>query len=39
MIKSRGIKWEVHVAQIEEKKNAYKIFVGKSRRKEITRQT
>jgi hypothetical protein len=29
MIKSRRIKWAVHVARMGEKRNAYRIFVGK----------
>jgi hypothetical protein len=29
MIKSRRIRWPGHVAQIWEKRNAYRIFVGK----------
>jgi hypothetical protein len=30
MIKSRRMRWARHVARIGEKKNAYKILVGKS---------
>jgi hypothetical protein len=29
MIKSRRMRWEGHVARIGEKRNAYKILVGK----------
>jgi hypothetical protein len=29
MIKSRKMRWAGHVAQIEEKRNAYRILVGK----------
>jgi hypothetical protein len=29
MIKSRRMRWAVHVARIEEKRNAYRILVGK----------
>jgi hypothetical protein len=29
MIKSRRIRWEGHVARMEEKMNAYRILVGK----------
>jgi hypothetical protein len=28
MIKPRRIRWTVHVARMEEKRNSYKIFVG-----------
>jgi hypothetical protein len=30
MIKSRRMRWEEHVARMEEKRNAYRILVGKS---------
>jgi hypothetical protein len=33
MIKSRRMRWTWHVAQKEEKRNAYRILVGKSERK------
>jgi hypothetical protein len=29
IIKSRRVRWAVHVARIEEKRNAYRLFVGK----------
>jgi hypothetical protein len=29
MIKSRRIRWERHVARMEEKRNAYRILMGK----------
>jgi hypothetical protein len=39
MIKSRRMRWESHVTCMGEKRNAYRIFGGKTRRKEITRKT
>jgi hypothetical protein len=33
MIKSRRMRWAGHVAQVEEKRNAYRILVGKPERK------
>jgi hypothetical protein len=39
MIKSRRVRWVGHVAQMGEKRNAYKILVGKSRKKETTGKT
>jgi hypothetical protein len=33
MIKSRRMKWEEHVARIGEKRNTYRILVGRPRRK------
>jgi hypothetical protein len=33
MIKSRMIRWAGHIVRIGEKKNAYRILVGKSERK------
>jgi hypothetical protein len=33
MIKSRRMRWEVHVALMGEKRNAYRILVGKSKGK------
>jgi hypothetical protein len=38
MIKSRRIRWTGNAARIE-KRNAYKNFDGKARRKETTRKT
>jgi hypothetical protein len=38
MIKLRRIRWAGHVARIEEKRNAYRILVGKSEGKR-TRKT
>jgi hypothetical protein len=37
MIKSRRIRWAGHAAQIGEKRNAYRILVGKP--EETTRKT
>jgi hypothetical protein len=39
MIKSRRMSWAGHVARMGEKRNAYRILVGKVRRKETTRKT
>jgi transcription termination factor 2 len=39
MIKSRRMRWAGHVARMRKKRNPYRIFVGKPRRKEITRKT
>jgi hypothetical protein len=39
MIKSRRMRWEGHVARMEEKKNTYYDLGGKARRKETTRKT
>jgi hypothetical protein len=36
MIKSRRIRWAGHVARMGEKRNAYRIIGGKSRREETT---
>jgi hypothetical protein len=33
MIKSKRMRWEEHVTQMGEKRNAYKILLGKSERK------
>jgi hypothetical protein len=33
MMKSRRMRWEGHVAQMGEKRNAYRILVGKSEEK------
>jgi hypothetical protein len=38
MIKSRRIRWTGHVIHMAEKNNAYRIFVGKARRKETIRK-
>jgi hypothetical protein len=37
MIKSRRMRWAVHVARMGEKRNAYRILVGKP--EETTRKT
>jgi hypothetical protein len=39
MMKSRRMKWAGHLARMGEKRNAYRILVGKVRRKETTRKT
>jgi hypothetical protein len=39
IIKSRKMRWAGHVARIEEKRNAYRLFGGKTKRKETTRKT
>jgi hypothetical protein len=39
MIKSRRMTWAWHIARMEAKRNAYRIFGGKARRKETTRKT
>jgi hypothetical protein len=39
MIKSRRMRWSGHVAQMGEKRHAYTILVGKTTKKETTRQT
>jgi hypothetical protein len=40
MIKSRRLKWEWHVGRIREKRNGYRILVGKSEGKRpLGRQT
>jgi hypothetical protein len=33
LIKSRSMRWEVHVARMGEKRNAYRILVGKPKGK------
>jgi hypothetical protein len=38
MIKSRRMRLAGHVARMGEKRNAYRILVGKGRRKETTRK-
>jgi hypothetical protein len=39
IIKSRRMRWAGHVAQMREKRNAYRLLVGKARGKETTRKT
>jgi hypothetical protein len=39
MIKSRRVRRTGHLALMEEKRNAYSVWVGKARRKETTRKT
>jgi hypothetical protein len=39
MIKSRRMRWEGHVTRMGEKRNAYRILVGKPRRRETTGKT
>jgi hypothetical protein len=39
IIKPRRMRWEVHVARMGEKRNAYRLLVGKARGKETTRKT
>jgi hypothetical protein len=39
MNKSRRMRWAEHVARMGETGNAYRILVGKARRKEIARKT
>jgi hypothetical protein len=39
VIKSRKMRWAGHVEYVGEKRNAYRIFDGKVRGKEITRKT
>jgi hypothetical protein len=34
MIKSRMMKWAGHVAQMREKKNAYRILIGKQKERD-----
>jgi hypothetical protein len=38
MIKSRRMRWARHLARMLETRNAYRILVGKARRKETTRK-
>jgi hypothetical protein len=38
MINSRRVKWAGHVGRLGEKRNAYRILVGKVGRKESTRK-
>jgi hypothetical protein len=39
MIKSRRMRWAGHVARMGATRNAYRILVGKARRKETSRTT
>jgi hypothetical protein len=39
IIKSRRKRWEGHVARVREKRNAYRLLVGKPEGKETTRKT
>jgi hypothetical protein len=39
IIKSRRMRWTVHVAQMVEKRNTYRLLDGKARGKETTRKT
>jgi hypothetical protein len=39
MIKSRRMRWAGNIARMGEKRNAYRILVGKPRRKETTEET
>jgi hypothetical protein len=39
MIKSRRMRWEGYIAREGEKRNGYRILVGKPRRKETIRKT
>jgi hypothetical protein len=39
IIKSRRMRWAGHVARLGEKRNAYRLLVGKARGKETTRKT
>jgi hypothetical protein len=39
IIKARRMRWAVHVPRMGEKRNAYMILVGKTRRKETTGKT
>jgi hypothetical protein len=39
MIKSRRMSWAGHVARMGEKRNAYRILAGETRRKETFRKT
>jgi hypothetical protein len=39
IIKSRRMRWAGHVARIGEKRNAYRLLVGKPDGKETTRKT
>jgi hypothetical protein len=39
VIKTRMMRWAWHVARMGAKRNAYRILMGKARRKETTRKT
>jgi hypothetical protein len=39
IIKERRIRWAGHIARMGEKRNAYRLLVGKARGKEATRKT
>jgi hypothetical protein len=39
MIKSRRMRWAGHVARMGEKRNLYRILVGKPKGKRLTRKT
>jgi hypothetical protein len=39
MIKSKMIRWKGHVVCMRENMNAYRVLVGKARKKNITRKT
>jgi hypothetical protein len=39
IIKSRRIKWKGHVARMGEKRNTYRLLVGKPRGKDTARKT
>jgi hypothetical protein len=39
IIKSRRMRWEGHVARMGEKRNAYRLLVGKPEGKETSRKT
>jgi hypothetical protein len=39
IIKSRWMRWAGHVTRMGEKRNAYRLLVGKARGKETTRKT
>jgi hypothetical protein len=39
IIKSRRMRWAGHIARMWKKRNAYRFFSGKARRKETTRKT
>jgi hypothetical protein len=38
MIKPKRMSWTWHVARIGEKRNAYRVLVGKAEKKEATRK-
>jgi hypothetical protein len=39
LMKSRRVKWAGHVTRMEQKRKAYRILIGKARRKDVTRKT